>query len=77
MLTRKLTILAATTALGLAAFGGTAAADQPNIPGCRGDLTSGAAHEFGGLGHATTFAGFPESPKELQETTIRPLCEED
>ena len=76
MLTRKLTILAATTALGRAAFGGTAAADKPNDPGCRGDLTSGAAHDFGGLGHATTFAGFPLAPNDLQSETIRPLCEE-
>jgi hypothetical protein len=71
MLTRKLTILAATTALG-----GTAAADKPDDPGCRGDLTSGAAHDFGGLGHATTFAGFPLAPNDLQSETIRPLCEE-
>ena len=77
MLTRKLTILAATTALGLAAFGGTANADPKANPGCRGEFASGLAHEFGGLGHATTEAGFPISPSDLQETLIRPFCEVD
>ena len=77
MLTRKLTILAATSALGLAAFGGTASADQPNDPGCRGGVTSGTAQEVGGLGHFTNFAGFPVRPDELQEETIRPFCELD
>ncbi|HKP91853.1 MAG TPA: hypothetical protein VJT75_17935 [Thermoleophilaceae bacterium] len=75
MLTRKLTILAATTALGLAAFGGTATADPKANPGCRGEFASGLAHEFGGLGHATTEAGFPISPADLQEGLIRPFCE--
>jgi hypothetical protein len=77
MLTRKLTILAATTALGLAAFGGTASADQPNNPGCRGEFTSGLAHEFGGMGHAVTEAGFPVSPNDEQKFLIRPFCDED
>jgi hypothetical protein len=76
MLTRKLTIAAATTALGLAAFGGTASADKPNDPGCRGTFSSGLAQEFGGLGHATTEAGFPLRPDELQEGLIRPFCDE-
>ena len=76
MLTRKITILAATTALGFAAFGGSASADQPNDPGCRGDVTSATAHEVGGLGHFTSFSGFPVNPGDLQEDTIRPLCEE-
>jgi hypothetical protein len=75
MLTRKLTILAATTALGLAAFGGTASADPQAYPGCRGDFTSGTAQEVGGLGHFTNFAGVPERPDVLQEETIRPICE--
>lgn len=77
MLTRKITILAATTALGLGAFGGTASADKPNDPGCRGHVTSTTTHEVGGLGHFTNFAGFPVNPGDLQEETIRPLCEED
>jgi hypothetical protein len=75
MLTRKLTILAATTALGVSALAGTASADPKEYSGCRGDAASTRAHEFGGLGHATTFAGFPSSPSDLQETEIRPLCE--
>lgn len=75
MLTRKLTILAATTAIGVAAFAGTANADPKATPGCRGEAASDRAHEFGGLGHATTLAGFPISPSDLQETEIRPLCE--
>jgi hypothetical protein len=75
MLTRKLTILAATTALGLAAFGGTASADPQAYPGCRGEFSAGLAQEFGGLGHYTTEAGFPLPPDELQEGLIRPFCE--
>jgi hypothetical protein len=77
MLTRKLTILAATTALGLAAFGGTASADPQAYPGCRGDVTSETAREVGGLGHFTNFAGFPVHPADLHDETIRPLCEPD
>lgn len=77
MLTRKLTILAATTALGLAALGGTANADPKAQPGCRGTFSSGLAQEFGGLGHATTEAGFQIAPDELQEGLIRPFCEAD
>jgi hypothetical protein len=77
MLTRKLTILAATTALGLAAFGGTASADKPNDPGCRGNLTSGSAHDFGGLGHVTDFAGFPQNAGDYEAIAIRPLCVEE
>jgi hypothetical protein len=75
MLTRKLTILAATTALGVSAFAGTASADPQAYPGCRGDATSTRAQEFGGMGHATTEAGFPIAPNEVQETEIRPICE--
>jgi hypothetical protein len=77
MLTRKLTILAATTAIGVAAFAGTASADPKTEPGCRGDATSTRAHEFGGLGHATTTAGFPIAPSDLQESEIRPICDPD
>ena len=75
MLTRKIAVLGATTALGVAAFAGTASADPKASEGCRGEATSIRAHEFGGLGHATTFAGFDISPSDLQETEIRPLCE--
>jgi hypothetical protein len=77
MLTRKLTILAATTALGVAAFAGTASADPKAQPGCRGEFSSGLAQEFGGLGHALTEAGFPISPDDLQEGLIRPFCQLD
>ena len=77
MLTRQLTILGATTALGLAALGGTASADPQTTPGCRGQTTADRAHTFGGLGHATTLAGFPISPADLQEEEIRPNCEPD
>jgi hypothetical protein len=76
-MTRKLTILAATTALGLAALGGTASADPKAYPGCRGDVTSSTAREVGGLGHFTNFAGFPVNPGDLQEETVRPQCEVD
>ena len=75
MLARKIAVVAATTAVSVAAFAGSANADPKAFPGCRGEATSIRAHEFGGLGHATTYAGFPISPSELQETEIRPLCE--
>jgi hypothetical protein len=77
MLTRKLTILAATAAVGVAAFTGSASADPQVSPGCRGQFSSGLAQEFGGMGHATTEAGFPISPNDLQEGLIRPFCEVD
>jgi hypothetical protein len=81
MLTRKLTILAATTAIGVAAFSGTASADPKSEPGCRGEATSGLAQEAGGLGHVTDTdingvgSGFPVSPQDVQETFVRPVCE--
>jgi hypothetical protein len=75
MLTRKLTIFAATTALGVAAFSGSASADPKSSPGCRGHFSAGLAQEFGGLGHATTEAGFDISPSDLEEGLIRPFCE--
>lgn len=81
MLTRKLTILAATTAIGVAAFAGTASADPKSSPGCRGQVTSGIAQEAGGLGHVTdidvfgTGTGFQIAPKDLQEDFVRPDCE--
>lgn len=81
MLTRKLTILAATTAVGVAAFSGTASADTQAFPGCRGDATSGIAQQFGGLGHVTdtdlygTGTGFQVAPKDIQDGFVRPICE--
>ena len=80
MLTRKLTILVATTAIGVAAFAGTAAADPKSSPGCRGDATSGLAQEAGGLGHVTDIdingvgTGFDVAPKDVQEGFVRPIC---
>ena len=77
MLTRKLTVLAATTAIGVAAFAGTANAEPKEFPGCRGEATSTRAHEFGGLGHATDpLSGFPVAPSDLQENEIRAICED-
>ena len=50
-MTRKLTILVATCALALGATGGSASADQPASPGCKGEIMSGTAQSAGGLGH--------------------------
>jgi hypothetical protein len=76
MLFRKLAVLGATTALGVAAFAGTANADPQTTPGCRGEATSDRARDAGGLGHYTNEFGFPVQPADLQENTIRPLCED-
>ena len=47
-MTRKLSVLAATCALALGAFGGTASADKPSSPGCEGRDTAFVAQGAGG-----------------------------
>ena len=78
MLTRKITIFAATTALGVAAFAGTANADPKEFPGCRGAVTANAAQEAGGLGHLTDpLSGFPVSPADFEANFVRDFCATD
>ncbi|MEA2388143.1 MAG: hypothetical protein QOG41_916 [Thermoleophilaceae bacterium] len=79
MLTRKITIFAATTALGVAAFAGTANADPKEFPGCRGGVTANAAQEAGGLGHLIDLGGSgqPLSPADFEANFVRDFCATD
>jgi hypothetical protein len=55
-------------ALGLSAFGGTASADKPNSPGCKGAFTSGTAQEGGGLDPALDTLGLShEEFRDMRE----------
>ncbi|MEA2309118.1 MAG: hypothetical protein QOI65_1404 [Thermoleophilaceae bacterium] len=78
MLTRKITIFAATTALAVAAFAGTANADPKEFPGCRGGVTANAAQEAGGLGHLTDpLSHFPVAPADFEANFVRDFCATD
>jgi hypothetical protein len=55
-MTRRLSVLIATCALGLGVLGGTASADPPAGAGCKGEFTSGTAAGQG-LDHAIEAIG--------------------